>query len=107
MRPGVQASTAKLRAAAPSVANFWRYAMATMAAKTATIRVSRETRDLLAAQARERGVSLASMLAELAREIDREAIFRAEREASRRDAGEQSVRAEEREWEATLGDGIG
>ena len=81
--------------------------MATMATKTATIRVSRETRDLLAAQARERGVSLSSMLAELARKIDRDAIFRSEREASRRDAVEPSVRAEEREWETTLGDGIG
>ena len=69
--------------------------------------MSRETRDLLAAQARERGVSLSSMVAELVREADREAIFQAEREASRRDAREQSVRTEEREWEATLGDGIG
>jgi len=81
--------------------------MTTIATETATIRVSRETRDLLAAQARERGVSLSSMLAEWVREADREAIFQAEREASRRDAREQSVRAEEREWEATLGDGIG
>ncbi len=81
--------------------------MTTIATETATIRVSRETRDLLAAQARERGVSLSSMLAELVREADREAIFQAEREASRRDAREQSVRTEEREWEATLGDGIG
>jgi uncharacterized protein (DUF1778 family) len=81
--------------------------MTTIATETATIRVSRETRDLLAAQARERGVSLSSMVAELVREADREAIFQAEREASRRDAREQSVRTEEREWEATLGDGIG
>ena len=81
--------------------------MTTIATETATIRVSRETRDLLAAQARERGVSLSSMLAEWVREADREAIFQAEREASRRDAREQSVRTEEREWEATLGDGIG
>ena len=81
--------------------------LTTIATETATIRVSRETRDLLAAQARERGVSLSSMVAELVREADREAIFQAEREASRRDAREQSVRTEEREWEATLGDGIG
>ena len=81
--------------------------MTTIATETATIRVSRETRDLLAAQARERGVPLSSMLAEWVREADREAIFQAEREASRRDAREQSVRTEEREWEATLGDGIG
>lgn len=77
-----------------------------MATETATIRVARETRDLLAAQARERGVSLSSMLAELAREAERGAIFRAEREAARADAGDPAVRAEEREWEAPLGDGV-
>jgi antitoxin MazE7 len=81
--------------------------MATMATETATIRVSRETRDRLAEQARARGVSLSAMLAELAREAEREAAFRAEREASRVDAGDAVVRAEEREWEAALGDGIG
>jgi hypothetical protein len=81
--------------------------MATMATETATIRVSRETRDRLAEQARARGVSLSAMLAELARQAEREAAFRAEREASRVDAGDAAVRAEEREWEAALGDGIG
>lgn len=83
-----------------------RYASAIVATETATIRVTRETRDLLAGQARERGVSLASMLEELAREAERESIFRSEREASRADAGEPAVQAEEREWEAALGDGI-
>jgi hypothetical protein len=81
--------------------------MSAMATETATIRVSRETRDLLAAQARERGISVAAMLAELARQADREAALAAEREAARRDARDDSVSAEEREWEATLGDGIG
>jgi antitoxin MazE7 len=78
----------------------------TMATETATIRVSRETRDLLAEQARKRGIPLAALLGEIARHADREAVFRAEREASRRDAGESSVRAEEREWAGVLGDDI-
>lgn len=77
-----------------------------MATETATIRVTRETRDLLAEQARARGLSLASMLAELAREVERESTLRSEREAARADAGEREVSAEEREWEAALGDGI-
>ena len=77
-----------------------------MATETATIRVSRETRDLLAGQARERGLSLSAMLAELAGELDREAMFGAAREATRRDADSDTVRAEDREWEATLGDGV-
>lgn len=77
-----------------------------MATETATIRVSRETRDLLAAQARGRGVSVAAMLAEFAQQAHRDAALAAEREAARRDARDDSVSAEEREWEATLGDGI-
>jgi len=77
-----------------------------VAAETATIRVSRETRDLLAEQARKRGIPLAALLGEIARQADRQEMFRAEREASRRDAGEPSARAEEREWSAVLGDGI-
>jgi hypothetical protein len=78
-----------------------------MATETATIRVSRETRDRLAEQARVRGVSLSAMLAEFAQQAEREAAFRAEREASRAETGDAAVRAEEREWEAALGDGIG
>jgi predicted kinase len=77
-----------------------------MAAETATIRVTRETRDLLAQQATERGVSLSAMLADLAHDVAREAIFRAERGATRADAGVAAVEAEDREWEATLGDGV-
>ena len=77
-----------------------------MASETATIRVARETRDLLAEEARRRGVSLASMLADLALEAEREAAFREEREASRTDAGRASAEAEEREWASALGDGI-
>ena len=77
-----------------------------MAAETATIRVTRVTRDLLAQQASERGISLSAMLNDLARDMAREAIFRSERAASRADVEESEVKAEERAWEAALGDGI-
>lgn len=74
--------------------------------QTRTIRVSRATRDLLAEQARERGVSLAALLAEIADERRREAIWRSEREASRIDAENPAALTELREWEATLDDGL-
>ncbi|MEX2448422.1 MAG: hypothetical protein WD404_06730 [Solirubrobacterales bacterium] len=77
-----------------------------MATETATIRVTRETRNLLAEQASERGISLSAMLADLAQDVAREAIFRAERDATRADAGAAAVRAEDSEWETTLGDGL-
>ncbi len=77
-----------------------------MTTETATIRVTRETRDLLAQQASERGVSLSAMLSDLAHDVAREAIFRAERDATRADAGLAAVKAEDREWEATIGDGL-
>lgn len=77
-----------------------------MAQRTVTIRVNRETRDLLATQARERGTSLAAMLAGFAHEAEREAAFEAERNATRRDLASAAARTEEREWEATLGDGV-
>lgn len=73
---------------------------------TATIRVPRETRDLLAEQARERGLSISAMLTEMAQQARRAAIFRAERDAVRRDAAMADVWAEDQEWEATLTDGI-
>jgi hypothetical protein len=74
---------------------------------TATIRVPRETRDLLAANARRRGVSLSSLLTEFARRSERAEALRSEREASRADAARPDIAAEEREWEAVLGDGVG
>ncbi len=80
--------------------------MLCMATETATIRVTRETRDLLAQQAGERGVSLSAMLTDLAHDVAREGIFRAERDATRADAGVAAVKAEERDWETTLGDGV-
>jgi hypothetical protein len=77
-----------------------------MATETTTIRVTRETRDLFARQASERGVSLSAMLAELAQDVAREAIFRSERDAVRADSDSRNAAAEEREWEAALGDGV-
>lgn len=77
-----------------------------VAAETRTIRVTRATRDLLAAQARERGVSLAAMLGEVAEHRRREAIWRSEREASRIDAQNPDAQIELRDWEGTLEDGL-
>lgn len=77
-----------------------------MAIETATIRVPRATRDRLARRARERGVSVASMLTEYAETLAREAAYRSEREATRADARNPDVAAEERDWEAVVGDGI-
>ncbi len=77
-----------------------------MASETATIRVKRETRDLLAEQASQRGLSISAMLEELARSTEREAAFQAEREAARADSAEPEVSAEEHEWEAVVGDGV-
>ncbi len=76
------------------------------AAQTATIRVARDTRDLLAEQARERGMSLAALLAEIAREQELEAIFESERRARLADAQNPAVLEEMRLWESTLEDGI-
>lgn len=77
-----------------------------MAVDTATIRVARGTRDLLAEQARERGMSLAALLAEIARERELEAIWESERRATRADAQSPGALEEMRLWEATLEDGI-
>jgi hypothetical protein len=73
---------------------------------TATIRVPRETRDKLAEQARARGVSIASLLSEMAREQEIEAMFESERQAVLADAQNPEALAEMRLWEATLDDGI-
>lgn len=87
-------------------AKIWRYSLSPMATPTATIRVTRETRDILAREAKERGVSLSALLAHLARDVDRDAVFRSEREATRADVSNRDAVEEMREWEATLGDGI-
>jgi hypothetical protein len=77
-----------------------------MTVDTATIRVTRKTRDLLAEQARERGVSLASLLAEVAREREAEVIWSSEQDASRADAQRPEVAKEEHAWQAAAGDGL-
>ncbi len=77
-----------------------------MASQTSTIRVSRATHDLLAGQARERGISLAALLSEIADERRREAIWRSEREASRIDSRNPDAQSEIGEWESTLEDGL-
>jgi hypothetical protein len=73
---------------------------------TATIRVPRETRDRLAARARERGVSLSSLLTEFARRAERVDALRSEREATSADVAAGEVAAEEREWDVVLSDGL-
>jgi hypothetical protein len=80
--------------------------MATMAVDTATIRVARSTRDLLAEQARARGMSLAALMAEIARQQEIETIFESERQARLAEVGDPEAEAEMRLWEATLEDGI-
>jgi len=77
-----------------------------MATETSTIRVPRATRDLLAGQARERGVSVAALLTEIAEARRRESIWRSEHEASRTDAQSPDAQAERYEWESTLEDGL-
>lgn len=73
-------------------------------ATSTTIRVSVQTRDRLAAQARERGISVGRLLADLAASAEHEAIFRAERDVTRAEAA--AVRRENRDWDVTVGDGI-
>lgn len=80
--------------------------MATMATRTATIRVTQETRDLFAEQAAECGLSLAALLAEIADERRRLAMWRSEREASRIDVQNPDAHREVNDWEATLEDGL-
>ena len=77
-----------------------------MATDTATIRVTRDTRDLLAEQARVRGMSLAALLAEIAREQEIEEAFESERQARLTEAGNPAVEEEMRLWETTLEDGL-
>jgi hypothetical protein len=57
-------------------------------------------------QARERGISIAALLTELAARAEREAIFRAERDATRVEATTQAVRDENLDWDNTVGDGL-
>lgn len=77
-----------------------------MPSDTATIRVPRQTRDRLAARARDRGVSLSALLTELAERAERDDAYRSEREATRTDMESPEALAEYRLWEGTLEDGI-
>jgi post-segregation antitoxin (ccd killing protein) len=77
-----------------------------MPSETATIRVPRQTRDRLAARARERGVSLSALLTELAENAERADAYRSEREATLAEVNDPVALAEYRLWEGTLEDGI-
>jgi hypothetical protein len=70
-----------------------------MSNDTAIIRVARRTRDLLVEEAHERGVSVAVLLAEIAREREAEAIWRSPRPGSNGRARE----LEDHAWDAVLG----
>lgn len=50
---------------------------------------------------------MSALLTELAAQAERQAIFRAEREASHAETTTQAGRDEDREWEGTVGDGLG
>ena len=77
-----------------------------MSTPTTTIRVTVGTRDRLAAQARERGVSISALLTDLAAQADRHAIFQAERDAAKAEAGDIAARDEAQDWGNATGDGI-
>jgi hypothetical protein len=51
-------------------------------------------------------MSIAALLTELATRAEHEAMFRAERDATRADAAVQAVRDEDRDWDHTVDDGI-
>lgn len=78
-----------------------------MSTETTTVRVLLRTRDRLAAQARERGISISALVEELAAGADREAIFRAERVATRAEAGNLAIRQDEDAWADAAADDIG
>jgi post-segregation antitoxin (ccd killing protein) len=77
-----------------------------MPSDTATIRVPRQTRDSLAARARNRGVSLSALLTELAEQAERADAYRSEREATLAEVDDPVALAEYRLWEGTLEDGL-
>jgi predicted DNA-binding ribbon-helix-helix protein len=77
-----------------------------MAAQTTTIRVTRETHDRLARQARRDGVSLAELMKEISIQREEEAACRSERQAAVVDAENPEVAAEEHLWGAVATDGL-
>lgn len=64
------------------------------------------TRDRLAAQARQRGISIAALLEEMSDQAERQAAFKAERMATLADLDSPEVREEDRDWDVTTVDGI-
>ena len=60
----------------------------------------------MAAQARQRGVSVSALLTDLAAQAERHAIFKAERDAEQAEAGDATVRDEAQDWGDTTDDGI-
>lgn len=80
--------------------------MHNMATATTTIRVPIPTRDRLAVQARQRGISIAALLEKLSVQAERQAAFEAERAATVADAEMSEVLGEDQDWDATTGDGL-
>lgn len=74
--------------------------------KTTTIRVSRTTHELLAAEARQRRISVASLLADIARQRQKTAMWQSERRATQLDENNAAVAAEEQDWDAVTVDGL-
>ncbi|MDR0627537.1 MAG: hypothetical protein LBG11_09850 [Bifidobacteriaceae bacterium] len=72
--------------------------------KTTTIRVSRQVHGLLSEQARERRLSLAGYLSELARRQSKEVLFAEERRAAHLDGQDPAVMAEYAAWQNSSGD---
>jgi hypothetical protein len=71
-------------------------------AETATIRVDRDVRDQLARAAEQNGMSLASLL----RRYAREQMIESERAARKQGRQIPGARAEQADWDSTVGDGI-
>jgi orotidine-5'-phosphate decarboxylase len=71
-------------------------------AETATIRVDRDVRDQLARAAEQNGMSLAGLL----RRYAREQMIESERAARTQARQIPGVRAEQDDWDSTVGDGI-
>ena len=75
-------------------------------APTATIRVDRHVHRTLTERAGQRGITVASLVAELAERERREAMIASELRAREADAANPDAQAELELWDQTLGDGI-
>ena len=60
----------------------------------------------MAAQARQRGVSVSALLTDLAAQAERHAIFKAERDAEQAEVGDTAARDEAQDWGDATDDGI-